>query len=485
MSKNVFFLKRSKILACVFTTLLIFLCLAIIGISYAQSVEEKEKMRIIQIINPHPEFSLRLWLDKDTGATYNPGEKIKIFFQVVRDCFVTLYNYDARGRVIIIFPNQYSPHNLVKAGEVNTFEGQIDPSAQPGIEYVQGFATTRPISKGLMPELNKDYKAFTQQFKGIIQPLHPTDWVTSNLLSYAITPIMPPQSYGSISVNSNPKGAEVYLDDVYEGLTPLKLDNIDLGQRGIKIVMSGYQEWTSYISILPSQTTKVFADLMPQQSYGSISVNSNPKGAKVYLDNVYKGLTPLKLGNINSGERDIKIVMSGYQEWTSYISILPSQTTKVSADLMSQQSYGSISVNSNPKGAKVYFDNAYKGLTPLKLDNINSGQRGIKIVMSGYQEWTSYISILPSQTTKVFADLMSQQSYGSISVSCDQSGAKIFLDGTYKKTTSTNPVILENVEDGYHELTVIKDSFRTWVEDIVVYVGEESSVDVTMTELFN
>jgi hypothetical protein len=343
MSKNVFFLKRSKILACVFTTLLIFLCLAIIGISYAQSVEEKEKMRIIQIINPHPEFSLKLWLDKDTGATYNPGEKITIFFQVVRDCFVTLYNYDTKGRVKIIFPNQYSPQILVKAGEVNTFEGQIDPSAQPGIEYVQGFATRKPISnisKGLMPELNKDYKTFTQQFKGIIQPLPPTDWVTSNLLSYVITPIIPPQSYGSISVNSN------------------------------------------------------------------------------------------------------------------------------------------------PKGAKVYLDNAYKGLTPLRLDNINSGQRGIKIVMSGYQEWTSYISILPSQTTKVFADLMSQQSYGSISVSCDQSGAKIFLDGTYKKATSTNPVILENVEDGYHELTVIKDSFRTWVEDIVVYFGEESSVDVTMTELF-
>jgi DNA-binding beta-propeller fold protein YncE len=484
MSKNVFFLKRSKILACVFTTLLIFLCLAIIGVSYAQSVEETEKMKSIQIINPHPAFSLRLWLDKERGATYAPGERIKIFFQVSRDSFVTLYSYDTGGRVKIIFPNKYSPHNLVKAGEVNTFEGQIDPSSQPGIEYVLGFATIRPISAGLIPELNKDYKAFTHQLKGIIQPLPPTDWVQGNLLSYVITPIIPPQSYGSISVNSNPKGAEIYLDDVYEGLTPLKLDNINLGQRGIKIVMSGYQEWASYISILPSQTTKVFADLMPQQSYGSISVNSNPKGAKIYLDNVYKGLTPLKLDNINSGERDIKIVMSGYQEWTSYISILPSQTTKVFADLMPQQSYGSISVNSNPKGAKVYLDNAYKGLTPLKLDKINSGQRGIKIVMSGYQEWTSYISILPSQTTKVFADLMPQQSYGSISVSCDQSGAKIFLDGTYKKTTSTNAVILENVEDGYHELTVIKDSFRTWVEDIVVYFGEESSVDVTMTELF-
>jgi hypothetical protein len=179
-------------------------------------------------------------------------------------------------------------------------------------------------------------------------------------------------------------------------------------------------------------------------------------------------------------------VLSGYQEWNSYVSVFPSQTTTVSADLIAQQSYGSISVYSNPPGAKVYLDNSNKGVTPLNLKNITLGQHSIKLVLSGYQEWNSYVSVFPSQTTTVSADLIAQQSYGSISVSCDQSGAKIFLDGTYKKTTSSNnPVTLENIKDGYHELTIIKDSFRTWVEDIEVYFGEVSSVDVTMTELFN
>jgi CDGSH-type Zn-finger protein len=413
MSKNVFFLKRSKILVCVFTTLLIFLCLAIIGISYAQSVEETEKMKSIQIINPHPEFSLRLWLDKERGATYAPGEKIKIFFQVSRDSFVTLYNYDTEGRVKIIFPNKYSPHNLVKAGEVNTFEGQIDPSAQPGIEYVLGFATTRPIPAGLISELNKDYKAFTHQLKGIIQPLPPTDWVQGNLLSYTITPIIPPPNYGRIFAISNPPGAKVYLDNSYQGVTPLNLDSITSGQHSIKLVLSGYQEWNSYVSVFPWQATTVSADLIAQQ-----------------------------------------------------------------------QSYGTISVYSNPPGAKVYLDNSSKGVTPLNLKNITLGQHSIKLVLSGYQEWNSYVSVFPSQTTTVSADLIDQQSYGSISISCNQSGAKIFLDGTYKKTTfSSNPVALENIKDGYHELTIIKDGFRTWVEDIWVYFGEISSVDVTMTKL--
>jgi len=412
MSKNVFFLKRSKILVCVFATLLIFLCLAMIGISYAQSAEETEKMKSIQIINPHPAFSLRLWLDKERGATYAPGERIKIFFQVSRDSFVTLYSYDTGGRGKIIFPNPYSPHNLVKAGEVNTFEGQIDPSSQPGIEYVLGFATIRPISIGLIPELNKDYKAFTHQIKGIIQPLPPTDWVQGNLLSYTITPIIPPTNYGRI------------------------------------IVMS------------------------------------NPQRAKVYLDNSYQGDTPLNLDSISSGQHSIKLVLSGYQEWNSYVSVFPSQTTTVSADLIVEQSYGSISVYSNPQGAKVYLDNSSKGVTPLNLKNITLGQHSIKLVLSGYQEWNSYVSVFPSQTTTVSADLIVEQSYGTISISCNQSGAKIFLDGTYKKTTfSSNPVALENIKDGYHELTIIKDGFRTWVEDIWVYFGEISSVDVTMTKL--
>ncbi len=350
MLKGMFFLKKRKILTCIFTTLILSLCLTVIGVNFAQSPEEIEKMKSIQIINPHPVFSLRLWLDKERGATYTPGERIKIFFQVSRDSYVTIYNYDTIGRVKIIFPNQYSPHNFVRAGEVNSIEGLIDPRTRPGIEYVQGFALTRPmlirekekdlILKEFMPEVSKEYRSFTNKIKKIIQPLPPTVWASSNILSYVVRTIAPPTNYGRIIALSN------------------------------------------------------------------------------------------------------------------------------------------------PQGAKVYLDNVYRGVTPLNLDRITSGQHWIKFVMSGYQEWSSYISVSPYRTTTVSADLIPKPSYGSISISCNQSGAKIFLDGTYKKTTSsTKPVILEDVKEGYHELTIIKDGFRTWVEDVWVYTGETVPIYVTMTKL--
>ena len=351
MLKNVLFLKKKKIFNYIFATLILSLCLIATGVNFAQGPEEVEKMKSIQIINPHPLFSLRLRLDKEGGATYAPGERIKIFFQASQDSFVTLYNYDTEGRVKIIFPNQYSPHNFVRAGQTHSVEGLIDPHTRPGIEYVQGFATTRPIfigdkeknliSKEFMPEISKDFKNFTITIKGIIVSLPPTVWTSSNLLSYTVRPITPPPTY-----------------------------------------------------------------------------------------------------------------------------------------------YGRIIATSHPQGAKVYLDNAYRGTTPINLDRVASGQHHIKLAMAGYQDWSSYISVSPSRTTTVSADLIPLPAYGSISISCNQSNAKIFLDGTYKKRTSlTKPVVLENIKEGFHELTIIKDGYRTWVEDVWVYSGETVSIYVGMTKL--
>ncbi|MBA7623524.1 hypothetical protein ES703_30920 [subsurface metagenome] len=429
MLRSILFQKRGKIFACIFIALVVFLWLGISGINFAQSPspEETEKMKSIQIINPHPVFSLRLWLDKDRGTTYAPGERIKVFFQASRDSFVTLYNYDTEGRVKIIFPNQYSPHNFVRAGEVNSIEGVINPRTKPGIEYVQGFATTRSIllsdrekdliSKEFMPEVSKDFKNFTKKIKGIIISMPPTAWTSSNLLSYTVRPTTPPTYYGRIIATSHPQGAKVYLDNAYKGKTPLNLDRVTAGQHRIKLVMAGYQDWSSYISVSPSRTTTVSADLVPLPAYGSISVYCNQGNAKIYLDGIYKKRT---------------------------------------------------------------FANK-----SVEIKNVRKGYHELLITKDGYQDWISTIMIVGNQTRMVSAFLVPEINYdGSIAVYCNVSGAKIFVNGTYKTTTSSSqPKILEEFRERTYEITLIKDGYRTWVEDIWVYAGETTSLYVEMIEI--
>jgi hypothetical protein len=429
MLRSTLFQKRGKIFACIFIALIVFLWLGISGINFAQSPspEEVEKMKSIQIINPRPVFSLRLWLDKERGATYAPGERIKISFQVSRDSFVTLYNYDTEGRVKIIFPNQYSPHNFVRAGQIHSVEGLIDPHTRPGIEYVQGFATTRPIllsnrekdliSKEFMPEVSKDFKNFTKTIKGIIISLPPTAWTSSNILSYMVRPITPPTRHGRIVATSQPQRAKVYLDNVYKGKTPLNLDRVTAGQHRIKMVMAGYQDWSSYVSVSASRTTTVSADLVPFPAYSTISVYCNQGNARIYLDGSYKKRT-----SVNKSV-EIKKVGEGYHE--------------------------------------------------------------LLITKDGYQDWIRTIMVAANQTRMVSAYLVPEISYdGSIAVYCNVKGAKIFVNGTYKTTTSSSqPKILEEFRERTYEITLIKDGYRTWVEDIWIYAGETTSLYVEMEEI--
>ncbi len=48
-------------------------------------------------------------------------------------------------------------------------------------------------------------------------------------------------SPGNISVYSSPSGANVFIDDIYEGITPVNLSGISPGNHVLKLEMNGYQ----------------------------------------------------------------------------------------------------------------------------------------------------------------------------------------------------------------------------------------------------
>ena len=510
MLRSVLFQKRGKIFACIFIALIVFLWLGISGINFAQAPtpEEVAKMKSIQIINPHPPFSLRLWLDKERGATYAPGEKIKISFQASQDSFVTLYNYDTEGRVKIIFPNQYSPHNFVRAGQTHSVENLIiNPHTRPGIEYVQGFATTRPmfigdkeknlISKEFMPEISKNFKNFTISIKGIIVSMPPTAWTSSNILSYTVRPITPPPpppaNYGRIIVTSQPQGAKVYLDNAYKGATPLHLDRVTSGQHHVKLAMAGYQDWSNYVSVSPSHTTTVSADLVPFPAYGSISITCNQSSARIFLDGTYIKRTysnrAVVLEDVGKGYHELLITKTGYKDWSKKVYVSSSKTTKVVVNLIKQAVDGSISVYCNQGNARIYLDGSYKRRTSanksVEIKNVGEGYHELSITKDGYEDWVTTIMVAANQTYMVSAYLAPEISYdGSIAVYCNVSGAKIFINGTYKAASSSSqPKILEELKEKEYEITLVKDGHRTWVEDIWVYAGETTSIYVEMIEI--
>lgn len=62
---------------------------------------------------------------------------------------------------------------------------------------------------------------------------------------------------GNINIQSEPKGAEVYLDGTFMGNTPLALKEIDAGEHVIKVSKAGYVDAETTITLNPKENRNI------------------------------------------------------------------------------------------------------------------------------------------------------------------------------------------------------------------------------------
>lgn len=249
---------------------------------------------------------------------------------------------------------------------------------------------------------------------------------------------------GGLNINSNPLGAEVYLNGVFRGITPLIISDLSPGTYQIQLRKSGYKDILSSVTVISGTTSTYNFTLIPL--LGTINIFSNPSGADVYIDRVYKGKTPLSLNDVPSGTYDVRITLSGYEEYLERITLLPGEVRQISVNL--KPLYGEVFIDSKPQGARVYINGKYQGNTPLTI-NLFEGKYNLTLNLSGYKDVDTEI-IVKSKEKNNYVFILSPIEIPSV----------YYLNFT-KGTSDGNLLItkLENYifskEDGTFNLTIL------------------------------
>ena len=152
-------------------------------------------------------------------------------------------------------------------------------------------------------------------------------WTKSFYTTLTVT--SPPM--GTISVSSTPPEADVYLDGVYRGTTPLIISDVSTGYHTIKITKAGYQDYLIEIYVKADDITYVTASL--ESNKGMLEIISEPFGASIYLDDVYKGKTPLVI-DVSPGRHTLKLAKSGYDEIKKEIYVEQGESKRIELTLI-------------------------------------------------------------------------------------------------------------------------------------------------------
>jgi hypothetical protein len=241
--------------------------------------------------------------------------------------------------------------------------------------------------------------------------------VKSGATSTVYATLTPNKNVGSISVSSYPVGASLYVDTIYEGETNQIVGNLVAGPHTVLLKKSGYKDYSQTMTVNSDQTVYMTVTLTPlsSPSTGDLDVSSSPSGASIYLNGAYQGETrsssPFYITGLSPGTYTVVLRKSGYLDYTTATQIVAGTTAKVSATLQpatGTPNTASADIFSDPSGADVFINNAYKGVTPLSFDNVpidTAKTYTVDIRLDGYKSYTSSGTISPGQNVVINAAL--------------------------------------------------------------------------------
>jgi DNA-binding beta-propeller fold protein YncE len=159
---------------------------------------------------------------------------------------------------------------------------------------------------------------------------------THNSRVQVFSPLIQQPATGSIFIQSSPTGAKIYLDGVDTGyIAPGTLTTITPGHHVIRCNLSGYTDNSSMVSVIAGQTASATINLVNNPTTGSVSIQSIPVGAKIYLDNVDTGfITPKTIFSLAAGNHEIRCSLSGYHDESRPVVVVSGQVTNVSFNLV-------------------------------------------------------------------------------------------------------------------------------------------------------
>lgn len=194
-----------------------------------------------------------------------------------------------------------------------------------------------------------------------------------------------------VVVDSDPTGAEIWLNSESKGLTPQTIE-LDSGQYSLDI---RHQDYLPYIKDFFVDASQPFglpiAELFTSPSH--LVITSTPAKSIVSMAGEEQGITPFTMRLNPNTEHTITLSKPGFRPNQQTVTLKPGEQQNISAIL--EAILGTVIINVEPEDAEVFVNGKYSGSGNVKLSLPSASQR-FEIRKSGYQVYEKMISPEPN-----------------------------------------------------------------------------------------
>ena len=280
---------------------------------------------------------------------------------------------------------------------------------------------------------------------------------------------------GTLAVQSSPAGVEVFVDGVSRGVTPAKISLpagshiLELRGRGVPRVIP--------LQITAGAQVSQYLEFADTPTTGMLVVHSQPAGANVTVDGVARGVTPLTLEGLATGDHEV-VLQSGTSTSRHTVKVLAGTTASLVAPVAQAAPVadgpvsGWISVQA-PFVIEIREDGNLLGTTETDRLMLASGRHVLEFVNQavGYRQ-SRTVQVLPGKVSTLTIELPQ----GTVNLNASP-WAEVWLDG---RRIGETPIGNLAVPIGPHEIVFRHPEFGEKKHAVSVTTAAPVRLSVSM-----
>jgi hypothetical protein len=237
---------------------------------------------------------------------------------------------------------------------------------------------------------------------------------------------------------------------------------------------------TFAILLLAFAATLVALPYLRHPAAASLAIESDPRGANVYVDGRARGAAPIRVEAEAGRSYAIRATRAGYRDDEQLVTAAAGDST---VRLHLDELRASVQIESEPPGARVFVDGQATGkLTPATLEWKPQTPLKVSLRKDGFVEETlSTTAPAPGERASYHAKLKIEATSALLTVAIEPAGAAVSVDGlTLAPPAPTHDTF---VAPGVrHKIKASAPGYVDARAEIIVAGGEHKSLQLTLVE---
>ncbi|MFV0477912.1 MAG: PEGA domain-containing protein [Parahaliea sp.] len=245
------------------------------------------------------------------------------------------------------------------------------------------------------------------------------------------------------------------------------------GNYAVQASAEGFHPLADELSVSEADSQTLTLKLIPLP--GLLSFNSKPAGARVLLDNIDIGQTPLTAVSVEAGEHDVQIQSPRYLSWAQKL-FVEGRNQNQQIDIELAPAWADIHLASEPAGATISLNGEAISTTPATVAVLQGEQQVLALELPGFARWQQSLAVVAGEAQNLPTVIL-EPAAGVLTLNSQPAGANVTLNGEFQGQT---PLVLELSPDTAQRIHLSRPGYQRHSEQITLGAGQNKEQTIAL-----